>query len=285
MKHHYVPQFLLSAWAAGSPDGKIEVYRLDLPGIPSSRRAPRYTGFEPDLYALSRPSVAGMEQQAIETRFLRRIDDLAAQARQKLADKGLRSLSSEERASWTRFLMSLRLRQPDLISYLKQESSTRFRETLAQDPEEYEAEAAPDDPPTLEEWADENLPGLIENIGLSFFSGIVENEVIGTRIFRMKWWLWDVAMAPHDLLIADNPCIFSAGIDDPDLIIALPISPTKAFFATQSKKTAEGLRNSNPRDVVTRLNESSINQAQVRIYARNKSHLRFVRNRRDASER
>ena len=67
MKHHYIPQFLLSSWANQQLDSRIEVIRLDLTqGITSSRRRPRYTGYEEDLYALTEDKIAGMGKQAVE---------------------------------------------------------------------------------------------------------------------------------------------------------------------------------------------------------------------------
>lgn len=279
MRHHYVPQFLLNAWGKTSSDGKVEVFRLDIEGIPSSRRGAKYTGYEKDLYALSVSEVGGMEKQAIETQFLRHVDDLAAQVRLKLDEEGLSSLSLDELTSWVRFLMSLRIRQPELVSQLKEEAAILFREKLGEKPEEYQAEASSTDPPTLEEWAELHFPGIVENIGLSFFAGLVDNDEVGNKILGMKWWIRNVSSAPYDLLLSDSPCIFTAGIEDPDLIIAMPIAPSKAFFATRSRKVADGLRSASPKEIAMRLNESSLSQARVRIYARNASQGRFIRNR------
>ena len=53
MRHHYVPEFLQKPWTEYTQDGKIEVFRLDLPITPLSRHKPKYTGFDHDLYALT----------------------------------------------------------------------------------------------------------------------------------------------------------------------------------------------------------------------------------------
>ena len=172
MRHHFVPQFLLRAWASGSLDGKVEDIRLDLSGFPSSRRAPKSTGYKDDLYALSKPVVGGMEKQAIEKIFFMQVDNLAARAHQKLVEHGLRSLTTAERSDWVRFLMSLRVRQPDIVQKLKTDSSQHLAKTLGQQPEEYDEIAQRDDAPTLAEWTEQQFPGLIENFGLSFFHEI-----------------------------------------------------------------------------------------------------------------
>lgn len=279
MRHHFVPQFLLRAWANGSLDGKVEDIRLDLSGFPSSRRAPKSTGYKDDLYALSKPVVAGMEKQAIEKIFFMQVDNLAARAHQKLVEHGLRSLTTSERSDWVRFLMSLRVRQPDIVQKLKTESSQHLARTLGQQPEEYDEIAQSDDAPTLAEWTEQQFPGLIENFGLSFFHKIASNPEVGEKIFKMKWWLWNFENVSFDLLLADHPCIFTKGIDDPNLIIALPISPKQAFMATSSEDVAAMMRQQAPKHLALRLNESSLNQARARIYARNTSSRRFIQNR------
>lgn len=111
------------------------------------------------------------------------------------------------------------------------------------------------------------------------FFKLVDNPQIGDKLLRMKWWIWDFSDVQHDLLLADHPCIFTTGINDPNLVIALPIAPKKAFMATQSDDAAEVMRRQRPKDLAVRLNESSIAQARVRIYSRDKSSARFTKNR------
>jgi hypothetical protein len=279
MRHHYVPQFLLRAWGETQPDQKFEVFRLDLPGLPSSRRTAKYTAYEDNLYALTMPVVAGMEQQAVERHLLGRIDDLAAGVLRRLTTTGLAGLTLDDRCDWTRFLMSLRLRQPALIQQLRTESSEYLQASLIDQPEEYDAIAGIDDPPTLLEWTRKNYPGLIENVGMSFFRDLVDNARIGEKIIRMRWWLWDFTREHNDLLLADQPCVFTTGIDDADLVLALPIGPRKAFMATKSERVATIMRRQRPKDLLMRINESSLNQARIRVYARDTTPRRFICNR------
>ena len=99
------------------------------------------------------------------------------------------------------------------------------------------------------------------------------------KIARMKWWLYPFAMEKHDLLLADHPCIFTMGIDNPDLVIALPIGPRKAFMAAGSERVANLLRQQRPKHLLTWLNERSLLQARARIYTRDASAHRFIVNR------
>ncbi len=279
MHHHYVPQFLLRAWAENTFDKKIEVFHLDQGRLTFSRLTPKYTGYEEDLYALSKPVVAGIDKQAIEKQLLMRIDNSAARVRLMLEGQGLRGLSVEDRMDWARFLMSLRLRQPAIVDELRQGAAEHLRKSLAAQPEQYEELAGLENPPTLEEWTEKNYPGLIENFGMSFFHELVDNPRIGTKIISMKWWMWDFSDVPFDLLLADHPCIFTSGIDNKNIILALPISPKRAFMATQEERVADTLRRQRPRDLAARLNESSVGQAVARVYARDRSPQRFILNR------
>lgn len=279
MRHHYVPQFLLRPWEHSTQDRTIEVFRLDLDRLSSSRHTPKYTGFQNDLYALTMEEVAGMDQHAVEKLFLKQVDNFAAIIRDKLDNEGFQNLSLDERKDWVIFLMSLRLRQPDIIQMLRQGAEEQLRENMARQPYEYEELAGVNDPSTLEEWTERQYPGLIENFGLSIFPELVNNQDIGNQILNMRWWLWDFSDIEHDLLIADHPCIFTTGINDPNLVVALPITPKKVFMATQSEAIARHLRAQRSRVLVTRINESSISQARIRIYARNTSPRRFIMNR------
>ena len=50
-------------------------------------------------------------------------------------------------------------------------------------------------------------------------------QVDSTRGHGPVSWSWDFTQQPNHLLLADRPCIFARGIDDPDLVIALPLGP------------------------------------------------------------
>ena len=107
----------------------FQEFRLDLKGLPTMRRVPKATAYEHNLYALTRSVVAGMSLQAIETDLLRHIDNYAAPVRVKMEQHGLKSLSITERQDWVRFLMSLRVRQPDIVSKLRVRPETLCRIT------------------------------------------------------------------------------------------------------------------------------------------------------------
>ena len=279
MRHHYIPQFLLAGWVDGAEDGKFQEFRIDLPGMPTSRRVPKATGYVEDLYALSEHEIAGMRRQDIETKLMRGIDNYGARVRSRVLDSGFNQLTPTDRQDLARFIMASRLRQPEQIEKLKLEGSKDLVASLRDQPEEYEALAEYDDPPTLEEWVHENYPGLIENFGMSLLSGLVDDPMIGSKLLGLKWWLWHFKDSGRDLILADNPCIFSAGIDHPNLIVALPLSPHTAFVASRGVKVEYHLKRTSVRELAERINESSVDQARARIYARHEGPRRFIENR------
>ena len=277
MRHHHIPQFLLRPWVGA--DGKLETFRLDLSHLPSSRLAPKATGYEDDLYALTKREVAGMKRQAVEEVFLQRIDDVAARILHKMTTAGFADLTQEDCCGWVYFLMSLRSRSPEFVSRLYTEGSDYLKDSLDERPEEYDAISEASDPPTLVEWTEQQFPGLIENFGKMSLQKLVCNPEIGQKILDMRWWLWDLRGQKNHLLLADRPCIFTAGIDDPDLVIALPLGPRRAFMATKTGRVADRMRCQRLRDLLMRMNESSLDQAKSRVYALEESPYRFIRNR------
>ncbi len=280
MKHHFVPQFLLSKWAGGNADTTLEVFRLDLHKLVSDRHTPEHTGYEPDLYALTVPHVSGMGKHDNEVLFLKQIDDKAAKVLAVMEIGGLRALTADDRSHWALFLMSLRVRQPSVISGIVSESTEGlFRKSLERNPSEYEKLRQEDAPDSFADWAEDQYPGILKNFGISILSKIIDNQAVGQRICNMRWWIWDFTGAKCDLLLGDNPLILASNIEDPNLILALPISPTKAFMATQSDNIAATLKDQELGYLATRLNESTVMQSNNRIYARDKKHWRFIENR------
>ncbi len=277
MRHHFVPQFLLAAWAEGSPDNKVQEFRLDLPSLPAFRRSTKSTAYVVDLYALTQDHVAGMSQQAVETLVLKAVDNAAARVRRKLVAGT--PLTPEEYLQWAFFLNSLRLRQPSAIADLKTRAGENLRNELLVRPEEYQQVARPGGPNTLADAAEKLFPGLVENFGLSLFGKLVAHEGLVTKVLNLKWGVRDLSNGKHDLLLGDHPCISTGVIDAAELVIAVPISPRKAFMAIKGQRL-ENIFQAMPSDTFAmRTNESSLAQARARIYARDRAPERFIRNR------
>ena len=280
VKHHFIPQFLLKAWADTTEDKRIEVFRLDLPHLPSSRRAPGYTGYEDNLYTLTKPEVAGVAQQAVEIKFLQSIDSEGARVLRKISTNNLGGqiqLPLKDRYCWALFIISLRFRAPGIVSRLRAEAPDYLMDSLNARPEEYDSLALISDPPTLTEFVEINHPGYIENFGMMSLGKLICDQERVEQLMYMRWWMCDFSGLDGHLLLADRPCVFTAGMDSPDLVIALPVSPSKAFMATKTDHVGRIIRQQRLRDLMRCINESSLIQAERRIYAPDESPRRFIR--------
>ena len=279
MRHHYVPEFLLRAWGETTCDKKVEAFRLNLPNAPSKRWSPKATGYEHNLYALTEPSVAGVSQQDVETEFLQRVDSDAAVILEEINTSGLSSLTQRDCYVWVYFLLSLRARTPEAVHLINTVGPQHLKTSLNESPEEYDARSESFDPPTLEHWTERYFPGLIENFGIVTLDKLVLNPRVAKILMGMTWWLWNFEGQKNHLLLSDRPCIFTAQFDKPNLAIALPIGPSKAFMMTKSERVANSIRSMRHQDLLMRINESSLNQAHNRVYALDRSPHRFICNR------
>jgi hypothetical protein len=277
MRNHYVPQFLQRPWTG--EDGRLHVFRKSVGQIDSFRQFPKGNGYEEDLLALTEDTVAGMDKHANEKVGLQIIDYEASKIRDRMDSGNIKSFSSQERYSWARFLVSLRLRQPRHVKMLREEAKIRLRKTLAEGPKGYIEYIDHGFLPTAEELVDLAEPGFIENFGLRLFLDFVSEDSIIEKINSLFWGVYDFRGGQFSLLLSDNPLIVDGGIDHPEAAMILPISPYKAFVATRGELTANVLSGPDLKALTGRLNELSLREANDRVFALDGSPRRFIENR------
>lgn len=112
---------------------------------------------------------------------------------------------------------------------------------------------------------------------MHWYPALVDHLEVGSKIVGLSWQVRDVSDSEQTLLIADEPCIFEGGIDDPRLIIALPLSPTKTFLAIRQPATAAFLANASSDEIARRVNRASFLQARTRIYGHDDQAADFIR--------
>jgi hypothetical protein len=273
--HHYLPIFYLKQWA--SDDGRVVRYHRPQSRVVAHRIAPSKTGYEPALYALE--GYPPDKRNAIEKQFMSPlVDQPASEALQVLLAQDNSKLTHELRLGWTRFLMSLRLRNPHMVAEVTQKAKNILRQSLVAEPKEYEAVKHKTDPATFVEWVEKNTPAVIENAGKLLLPGLIDNENIGNAILKLKWFTTEVR-GSFDLLTSDNPFFMSHGLADDRCLVALPISPRFVFFATKKAETLDAVMSHGVSIVSASLNQSMITQARKHVYGSNDRHLRFVGNR------
>jgi hypothetical protein len=119
--HHYIPVFYLKQWCSPNTKKLVE-YSIKHGKLIVKSVGPRSTGFQTDLYSF--PELPPDLAQHLEKVFMQYLDDAAARALQLHINppqqKGV--WTSELVSGWSRFLLSLHVRHPDVMA--------EFREAL-----------------------------------------------------------------------------------------------------------------------------------------------------------
>jgi hypothetical protein len=221
-------------------------------------------GFQDRLYSFSE-DVPAAERAALETKVFQVLDDRGKSLVANLmADQ---RLDSEERGVWAMFIAGMRLRAPENIALLKEVGARHVRLELGKGQGEYEALKEEGDPETFLEWVESTTPGLIQNFSLASVPRVLAGAV-ARKINKMSWHSPNFGDGRHRLLCSDRPCVFTAGIDDPDCVIALPLSPTRAFIAFYPGSRAEATLTQHGANVIgAALNRNIVTQAKQRAFS------------------
>ncbi len=134
-------------------------------------------------------------------------------------------------------MSSLRIRQPDVLDYLRKEGGHLVRQFLA----EADAKTLGPGEMSSEQWFGKNLPGA------------------ATDPARLLW-----AMPLH----------WQGGFKNPEFFIQLPIGPRRLFFGTRSEKTEQILSYIEPADLIARANRTSLASASQRVWAQSDAPAR-----------
>jgi hypothetical protein len=268
VNHHSVPQFYLSRWTS-EKDKKLWEVRNFNGAISRERRTTKQTGFKPHLYSYSEDYPV-KERAEIEIKFFSKLDNEGAKIVAKfLADE---DLNKKEKIIWAQFLAGMRVRTPESVQKIKAHATDYVTKELGLGNAEYKALKQKEYPESFIQWVAQQRPGLTENIGVSQIPKIASNPQALTDILRMAWQSFSIENTAHLLLSSDRPCIFTAGLQNEDCIIALPLSPKCAFFAFYPGSKAQTHLMSTPvNTLVAALNRNVIAQAKERAYCHNAS--------------
>jgi hypothetical protein len=84
----------------------------------------------------------------------------------------------------------------------------------------------------LGEYVDQVHPGLAENIGRVLMTDIIVDAGYLRRILDLQWLLADFSsVAMGTVVTCDRlPVTVGNGLDDPDVVLILPLSPQKVLY-------------------------------------------------------
>lgn len=275
MRHHYVPQFLLRRWTNAS--GTLRTYKMRDGHLTQKDMAPKATGYKNGLYAVV-AGILGYPEDHLEKRLFGPIDSGAAVAMGKIERRA--TLDKKDHIAWTFFLCSMRVRQPDVLEFLRTEGKQHLAQILA----ELDKKTLPIGAPTTEQWFNRHLPGAIDAASLTSWLPrmIFQNEVLD-RFGNLHWWCREFEADAPKLLLSDLPLHWEGGSNEQDFFIQMPIGPDRVFFGTSSVKTKEVLDAMPPDKLITSINGTTLASSSQYFWATTDSGLdSFVKANREA---
>lgn len=243
------------------------------------RKYPKAVGFYRNLYTLT-GALPG-QQNLIEDRFFALTDQAASNAVAAMILQPGESLSNEMRSSFTRLLISFMHRTPDRVEALRLGFSSELEPVIEgvrkrhAKGEEFELPQGVSLDQALQQWREE-----IRTVEWGkVLTTVINSTVVGNHLINMHWFIRKVVRVRDTFMTSDKPLVHSNGIGKTDGNIALALSPTTLFLATNNQRTADNILDVSDDFLVTRFNHEVAKNAQDYVYAEDKSQLPFVERR------
>jgi hypothetical protein len=262
-RHHYLPRFLLRPWT--SEEGKVLAYRWH-PGasaVTSKPLSPKSVGFVDDLLSLSSHPQG---TDALEKQFFQSIDNAGAKVRDKVLSEGRVRLTTDERSDFARFLLSLIVRRPSMVSSIRAKGDALYRRGMNSDPALVAAMKALGlaGPPSelWEQWHSMTL----EDAALLATQKLVDNTKLCQELIAGQWFVHSLGDLDGDLVITDHALVRLFGLSDPRVVWLLPLSPKLAFVLTLSRARADHIGRMSAKRFCLTANELGIRQADEYVF-------------------
>jgi hypothetical protein len=273
-KHHYIPVFLFERM------GRAERSFVRIPRpydvVKPKLVHPDGTGYVRGLYTVPRnePIVA----EFIEKEFFRITDSKASEVLRMLRTGQPIEWNSDNRSAWSRFIISLMIRNPEYVARMAAEVVGFFDPTSTELNDKYRQIKQPTDPETYEEYIalTGHPAGRASAIAMQT---IIDSPRMGGHLNQMRWSTVTFKNAKHTLLTSDRPIIMTNGLAMPRDHLAIPIGPLALFVATNTEESDNIIRNMNPRALMEQVNDRVASQAKRFVYGIDDSQRRFVANR------
>ncbi len=260
MKHHYVPQFLLRRWA--NQNGKLQVFSRRQGRIICTERAPRSTGFVDDLYAIA-ANIFGIQKDLIERKLFGKIDNDAAVALGHI--EAHQALNVDQQIAWLFFLSSLRVRQPDMLRFLRTTALNHVRRKIAAQRNLSSLDIA-ETPEAA--WFEQNFPGNLEARSLtSWLPRMITHDGVLCNFENLLWFTREFSAEAPKLLLADMPLHWDTGLEDPDLVVQLPLGPDRILLGTRTESAKLFLNQISVPELVERANRATLASSVEFIWA------------------
>jgi hypothetical protein len=236
-KHHYVPRFYFKKWLANPRSGFYSYTKKPDGTIGSKVTYPAIFAVQPNLYSkfadgLFYGAPFSVEEDDSAERFLSQIETKASAACQLILQRGVSALNDTQRNDWTKFIVSLCFRLPQMISEKTAEATEINKAWLAS-----VKLNLIDDSISNQLLAKINLDNFSKNLVLSEMVKAI-NDVENIRYIRdLTWLLITYKNESQDtFLTSENPLIVNMGEKYVNkLAFSLALSPTQLFAILPSE--------------------------------------------------
>lgn len=262
VSHHWLPQFLMRPWCG--KDKKVTRFYRPHDRVISGRKSPGSIGAEDHLYTVV---CKYLEDPAhYEKRVMTGAADTpAAVMRDRLLAGDIPAKSENlARSEFGRFLIFLKLRQPDVVKQHRERIGKPIDETV----EKLRQKLPPDYFEAHFSHHVANLQGVGDLHAMHSLLELTTHHALVPQIADATWRVVDVAGAEVEFVLGDDPAMIAAA-DDRLWEIRMPISPTKLLVIGDRYRMDQDLRLQEPhkRCLVLDINRAQFEKAKDFVIA------------------
>jgi uncharacterized protein DUF4238 len=265
----YLPAAYLASWAPRGvvcvmrrtdSDTRVEFKPLDAAGVAPARPD---DALSPEL------------QQQIDQQLAALAHTEPAAALRLILQRPPAEWISTARDNFARFIASLLQLNPSLVAKV----TATMREIVETGTREIQTRYAArrSDPKTFAEYvtrSDAEAPALA---AAQYLQKVMNGEALAAAISKMQWARIPVEKSRFSLLTSDRPLDIPLNLSDRNTYIALPLSPTVLFVASNNSGLLETLNKHDPSKVVRMMNLAIVSQARERVFSVDDSQFAFVK--------
>ncbi len=269
LRHHYIPVFYLKQWA----DAKGRLLKFTRPygdTVKHEPKSPKKTSYERGLYRV--PNVPEHLAEIIEQGFMKKMDDLASDVLRDFIANVQHGWTLARKEAWSRFIVGLMLRNPENLGRIKAELQRYTDENYNKWREEYEATKKPGAAPF------ETIDALHTlKVTLMSLERFINKRPLLDNISKLQWGMVDLTGTRYRLVTSDRPVVRTDGLNKPDSHLAVPLSPTRLFIATNNQRTTAMFQSMPPRDLVMRMNKRVVRNAIKYVWDTGLTNERLIK--------
>jgi hypothetical protein len=234
---------------------------------------PDATGFVPQLRE-NDDLLPELTQQIEQQIAALALADPAAALRPILQGRGA-DWDAAVRENWARFIVSLMLRHSSAVA----QAGAAVRDILETGTREMQTRYASrrSDPRTFAEYVTRANPQAPVLAATQYLRKVMDGDAVAATIGKMRWARITVSGARFTLLTSDQPLDIPFGLSDKSAYIALPLSPTALFVASNNPGLLDTLAKHDPSKVVRIMNSATVTRARDYVWSVDDSQLAFVK--------